>query len=725
MASKIDRIIFILIFLMILQSAFGQTERNIPEYIKGQFQKYIAANPREEIFVHTDREEYIAGENLWFNIYLIDRQSFKASMNSKIAYFELLNSENRPIVQKRILLNEGLGPGEIQLPDSLSPGTYTIRAYTSWMRNFLPYNCFMKDIRIYNSFINKPFREKHYSNNNISNSERAENTISNQSDGITINVNNRNTDNLQIDVITDDDFLTVNNKIYILIQTHGVIDYLSSTMLNSERNSFNLSKKILTSGINQILLFDSRGHPLFERLIYTPSKNIDSLVIRSNEQYMKRSKISLGIDIENNQTGKLELKNLSISVIPHTDMPDKEIINDYLIFGTEYGFQPVGKPGKGRISEYSYEEIDSILLNVKSNWIDWTSIMSGSFPQFKYNVENKDHYLLGKLFTNDQSVGDPDEIVVLCTPGKEAVFQYARTDNEGNFSFRINIDEDLKDLIIMPDDVSGNHKILIQSSFSDQYLQTEKFADTINMQEPIYILDWSTNYQVRKIYKISEPGPPLIQEFSSPEPLRFYGKPDIELYLSDYIALPTMEEIFFELLPRITFKKNKSGYELIIADRLDDSRYVLLPTLMIDGVPISDASLLAGIDPAIVEKIDVIKGKYFVGDYSFSGIVNVITKSGDFRCVSLPDYMIRLPYEVISNVPSFRLPDYSTNKSLNSRIPDFRNTLYWNPLVRCDKSGKIEVEFWSSDNTGEYDIIIHGITSENKMVSQRKILNVK
>ena len=103
-------ILFMLNFLF-LRSSFGQNQLNIPDYIRQRFQSYCKSVPREEIFIHTDREEYISGEDLWFNTYLIDRQSFKPSSNSKIAYFEILNPENRPVAQKRISIDKGFGPG--------------------------------------------------------------------------------------------------------------------------------------------------------------------------------------------------------------------------------------------------------------------------------------------------------------------------------------------------------------------------------------------------------------------------------------------------------------------------------------------------------------------------------------------------------------------------------------------------------------------------------------
>jgi len=126
-----------------------------------------------------------------------------------------------------------------------------------------------------------------------------------------------------------------------------------------------------------------------------------------------------------------------------------------------------------------------------------------------------------------------------------------------------------------------------------------------------------------------------------------------------------------------------------------------------------------------VEKIDVIKGKYLVGKYYFPGIVNVITKSGDFSCVPLPDYMIRLPYKITEPVRSFVSPSYSSEENKDSRIPDYRNTLYWNPSVKTDKDGDARVEFWSSDNRSEYVINIQGITQEGEPFSLQKIIRVK
>ncbi|MCX6253407.1 MAG: hypothetical protein NTV31_02900 [Bacteroidia bacterium] len=726
MKKIIKPVILIVLGFLLLQSSYGQVQKDMTDYLKQKFLKYSAFVPREEIFLQSDRDEYVSGEDLWFSVYLIDRQSSRPSFNNKIVYFELLNAVNRPVVQKRILIDKGIGPGQVVLPDTLSTGIYTIRAYTSWMKNFLPYNCFMKDITVYNTLITKAFKGKVSEGNIIKKgtgnnvNEEIKNT------GVTLRVNNSNPDSLEIFVNADNKFRSENNDIfYIFIQTHGIIDQVSTEKMTEETTKISIPKALLSSGINQITIFNSKGEPISERFIYTPVKENNFLTLHSVDSCNLRDKITLEIEFGNEVSTALNSTNLSISVAPLTNDPDIMDMNDYMVFGTEYGILSRNKIKGRKISELPPEVMDSILINVRSNWINWATILSGDLHHFKYQIEKEDHFLLGKLLTNDQHAANSAETLLLCTPGKEAGFQYSRTDNEGNFSFRIHIDEGLKDLIIMPDDVNKNHKIIIESSFSDQYLQSEISVDSINKPVPPQISKWSVNYQVSKIYGVSTHGGPLNPIFPPLKPIRFYGKPDIELIMADYISLPVMEEVFFELLPRISLKKKKSIYDISIADRVDDNRYVLSPCLLIDGVIIRDPSLIANLDPEIVERIDVIKEKYLVGKYFFSGIVNVITKSGDYSCVSLPDYMIRLPYRVIDPVWSFVSPDYSSVEMKNSRLPDYRNTLYWNPSVKPGKDGKDRIEFWSSDNKSDYVIDIQGITQEGKIFSLKKIIKVK
>jgi hypothetical protein len=331
---------------------------------------------------------------------------------------------------------------------------------------------------------------------------------------------------------------------------------------------------------------------------------------------------------------------------------------------------------------------------------------------------------MGNLSTGESKETNADKFVLLSTPGKVAGFQYAKTDNEGNFNFQVHFGREINDLIIQPEGIFKKQSIGIRSSFSDQYPEDDLPADTINEKIPPYISAWSVNNQVRKIYGTSVAAAPVISSIPRPKIKRFYGKPETEILMKDYIALPVMQEVFFELLVGVLLKSKRAGYEVIVNDPLNNKPYETPPGLFVDGVPVKDPNIIAAIDPELVEKIDVVREKYFVGDYMFFGIINIITKAANFSNVNLPDDALRLPYRVGDPVSSFTSPDYSSPEKKRSRIPDFRNTLYWNPSVKPDKGGKARVEFWTSDFVSDYEIKIQGVTTDGKTYSVKKIIKV-
>ena len=726
MIYKFKLAIIFLIHILFLQKICGQAPVTMTEYLNQRFQNYILSVPREEIYVHSDREDYISGEDMWLSIYLIDRQSLKPSTDSKIAYFELLNPGNRPIVQRRVLLNKGFGPGQINLPDTLSTGTYTIRAYTNWMKNFLPNNCFTKNIQIYNAFSTKTFKGKQKTDNIIKENSTAQDYPSLSNTGLTFKVNNLQADVLDLVVLTDEKYRSDNSNLsYLFIQTHGNIDRVSSERISDESTTISILKKQLKAGINQITIFNLKGQPVCERFIYTPEKINQTLKIYSVDSSGLRKKVSLELELGNALTTTTDSSNFSISVAPGTNNHTIPDIKDYLVFGTEFevlrSSSIIDKKGKVIVPEV----MDSLLQNMKSNWINWNTILADELPEFKCQIEKEDHFLSGKLLSGDKKTGDSDKFVLLSTPSKIAGFQYAKTDKDGNFIFKINIDDKVKDLIILPDIITKNQSVFIESPYSDQYHKSDISVDSNNTSIPDHISVWSVNHQVRKIYGVSSIGDFLVPVISVPGFKRFYGKPDVELTMKDYITLPVMQEVFFELLPGVLLKNKKSGYEILMSNPENNKTYENPPGLFIDGVAIKDPSLIAGLDPEVVEKIDVVKEKYFVGDYLFYGVVNIITKTGDFSNATLPDYVTRLSYRVIDPFNSFVSPDYSSEMMKKSRIPDFRNTIYWNPSVKLNSEGKALIDFWTSDYSSDFEVNIQGITREGRIFSLKKLIKIK
>ena len=714
------QLICIFLFLPVL---FAQGQDDVLENITEKFLKYCKDVPREEIYVHTDRSIYISGEEVWFSIYLFDRQSNMPGNGSKLAYIELLNSDNRPVVQKRIRLENGTGPGQITLPDTLSTGKYTFRGYTNWMKNFLPVNCFMKEIIIYNAISDKTLK------GNASTSRKLPDITDNETlhrsvMGPDLDVDNLRPDTLVLNITSDKNFLAENkNLCYIFIQTNGKINFSERVRLYSGNTRIELEKDLISPGVNQITLFNAKGNSLTTRNIYTPVKKNYPLSLRSQDSSGLREKVFLEIDPGPAMT-RSGNTSLSVSVAPVIKGNEISGLDDYMVFGTEYGIVPPEIKNRA-LEDIQPEIIDKFLSGVKSNWIDWNMVMSGTIPGFIYSMESEEHYLAGKLISKNNVNTDSTGCLFLSTPGKNAIFKYSRTGKDGSFNFSLPIAEEVQDIIIQPEKTDGNSTVRIEPSYSEEYFSSSETDNNSTVAIPEFISGLSINYQVGKIYESRYLGEPLNSASKLPEPKRFYGKPDIEIRLADYIELPVMQEVFFELTPGVILKNKKSAYYMNIADRIDGRIFDKPPVTFIDGVVVNDPAVIAGLDPEKVEKIDAVKELYLVGDYMFFGIVNVITIAGDYSLVTLPDYAVRLKYRVVEPVRIFYAPDYSSAEMKQSRIPDFRNTLYWNPSVKPGDDGKIRVEFWSSDIKGDYEINVQGINSEGKPLSVKKIIKIR
>ncbi len=718
--KHIIRVLPLLLMMVAGTPLAAQPESGVLKNIRDKFQKWISLEQWEEVYIHSDRMEYIAGENMWFNAYVIDRRTMKPSARSRIVYFELLNAGNRPVIQSRIFTGNGHGPGFASLPDTLSTGIYTIRAYTNHMKNFLPVNCFIGEIRVYNTMSPGSLKSKMIhradSGKGIGNDQR-----DNRAAGdLSLKVSDRDKENLEITVMTGGNSMdNAGDLCYIFIQTHGITDYSGEVRITGQATVTAVPKSILTPGINQITLFDSAGRYMGEAYSYTPDREGAATAVISPLQAGTRSRITVEVIARREQGGNQDLSNLSISAVP-ASLEEPASLDDYLLFGSEFGDQHELIAGF-RKAGTSPTMIDSLLHGLRSHWINWRNILTDSLPQIRYESEAEDHFLTGSLIDMKQNQRLAGKLVLMCIPGKEPDFRYAMTDARGNFSFRLHIDEEIKDMILMPDQEGDNLKIILGSSFAGSFPQSVLKPGPNSDNIPACLEDLSTNLQVRRIYGIVDTCG-YMQALSKPlRKVRFYGKPDIELVMSDYVTLPKMEEVFFEILPHVSLKKKDKGYKVSVTDRIDNTRLEFSPYLFIDGVRIMDASIIAGTDPETVDKIDVVNGLYQIGSYTFTGIVNLTTKNADFSDIPLADYMTRISYRVTDPVPAFREPDYQAQGSQGGTIPDFRNTLYWSPNLKTGSG----VTIWTSDIPGDYRVSVQGFDQHGNIVSASGILTVK
>lgn len=117
-----------LIALLLVVCSTGLAQK--PEDI---LQQWSERSPIEKVYLHFDRENYIAGETAWFKAYLYS--DFFPDTISTTLYVELLNDSSVIVSRKILPVFFGNTNGQFELPDSLRTGYYSIKTYSPTMFN--------------------------------------------------------------------------------------------------------------------------------------------------------------------------------------------------------------------------------------------------------------------------------------------------------------------------------------------------------------------------------------------------------------------------------------------------------------------------------------------------------------------------------------------------------------------------------------------------------------
>ena len=92
-----------------------------------------------------------AGETIWYSIYVVIGPSHQYSNDSKVVHVELIGPDGEIAVSQTHALDNGKGSGTLEIPKKLQDGSYQLRSYTQWMRNFDTDFFFTKTLYILNT----------------------------------------------------------------------------------------------------------------------------------------------------------------------------------------------------------------------------------------------------------------------------------------------------------------------------------------------------------------------------------------------------------------------------------------------------------------------------------------------------------------------------------------------------------------------------------------------
>ena len=115
-------------------SSVTSADTSVLKGIEGKLEAYAANRPVEKVYLHLDKPVYFPGDTLWFKAYTVTA-AHRLSTISGVLYVELIDPRDSVVSRRTLSLYAGTSSGDFVLPVKPRPGSYSIRAYTNWMRN--------------------------------------------------------------------------------------------------------------------------------------------------------------------------------------------------------------------------------------------------------------------------------------------------------------------------------------------------------------------------------------------------------------------------------------------------------------------------------------------------------------------------------------------------------------------------------------------------------------
>lgn len=740
--------------------------------ITDSFNNYASQTFTEKIFVHTDKEFYQAGEILWFRLYALDGYFHKPARLSKIGYVELIDASNRQVLNAKVSLDSSAGEGSFNLPSNILTGNYLLRAYTRWMKNFSAEFYFEKSITIINTEARRSAPADRVSNNRViaffpeggnllagipnkvgfsikdvyGQGTSGEGTVTDDSN---MQVINFKTSEFGLGVFTftpqagkkysavvrlsDGDSIrqslpelftegyamslqpkgnainitvhsTSNDTLFLVVQTRGMLKSVQQKRSENGVAVFNVEVQKLGDGISQFTIFNNQRQPVCERLYFKyPSKNLSLNIQLNKDEFGPRQKVTADISLPEN-ADKADL-SFAVHRIDSLVEGTSNGIVEYLWLTSDLTGL-IESPGY-YFSENHHEAIDNVMLTHGWRRFTWKNVMTNKKPVIRYEPEIRDHIVQGKIININTNALGANVQGFISVPGKPAVFENSLSDLSGKIRFEPKNFYGDGEMIAQTNFITDNlYKVDIENPFSTDFSSRKPAPFKTSFSYPSTVLKQYISAQVQQVFfagKAEESGPDV--------PPPFYQQASSEYILSNYTQFTTMEEVLREYVKPVGVTRQGKSFHAYVYNENTRMPFTENPLVLLDGIPVFDDKKLMDYDPLKLEKIDIVTKKYFLSESSYGGIINMLTYKGTAEGYELDPNATVLNYNGLQLKREFYSPVYETPVEQNNHLPDFRNVLYWQPRVKTS-NGKAHLEFFTSDLSGEYEIILQGTSGD-------------
>jgi hypothetical protein len=547
-------------------------------------------------------------------------------------------------------------------------------------------------------------------------------------DGYVLSVYQPNQDSVLVRIQTKQP--TQPQSVNLIVQTNGESIFASPVKISSPVTAIWLNKKDFPSGIAQFTIFDNNGQPLNERLAFIRSNDQLQLSIKANKTtYGSKEQVQVELEAKDSK-GKPTFGNFSVSVIDESKLPVDEnrestIFSNLLLTSDLKGYVEQPNYYFAKETDEVNRALDNLMLTQGYRRFLWKGLSADTKPLFK--AEGLGTIISGKVTTLADKLL-PNATVNLISP-RANLFDVTKTDASGNFRFNGILLTDSLKLTVQARGPKNSDKVkLILDSVPKLPMNTNPnkgdistdIAQTIKtyIENGKKLDDYYENTgQLDKVHRLREvrirarkPAPPPFKPQFGIRIPDGHADYSYNMKVPDYFTTLGVH-LKAELFNRISFITLPDGLIFPVCDVVLDGR-------VLDVEEIKDIFNFNGIDPESILKIDIVKSVALTNMINQRPALLIYTKRDYVRKFYTPGLINTSP-KGFNKVREFYRPKY--DRPENTRLPDLRSTIYWNPHLNTDSKGKTTFDFFNADAQGSFKVIVEGINVEGEI--GRMLLN--
>jgi hypothetical protein len=583
-----------------------------------------------------------------------------------------------------------------------------------------------------------------------------------QEEGVTMSIDSYDSDSVNIQIKEKVGSLLSNfgNEYFIVAQSNNMVFINRNVQTVNGVAVLTIEKDKLPTGIIQFTLFSQNLNPLCERLVFVNHPDFVALEINPEKSnYLRREKVNLEVKAFN-RNGSPCLTNLSISAfnadnqLENEDYPNN-ILSNFLLCSEL----------KGKVESPAYyfkddslstiQALDNLMLTHGYRHFEWEVIRQDQYPEIVYQPENGIK-LKGRVKSLMGEKPVSNATVNLLTLTNGIGFNQTVCDSSGYFEFPGLFFYDTVSVTLEAKAENGKKTLidLDRSAFKfpefkfipkeDQYwgyqYVDDKKVDIANSLNEENLQKINRKWRLSDTIMLNEIKVIAAKYKFGTRPMRLYEKADYNLEIETeddelgnvfHKLVGKFPNIYVRVFDEGSFSSYSGSTREWDVLRINENTRVTFminydkdPIVYVLDGSVVDKDLISDIPAGKFKKVEILKNGFVYGNPK-GGAVCFFTKKGAFtrapNSIGMKSSTI-IGYSVIRK---FYSPKYETQQQ--SQInDDFRNTLYWNPVVRTDSAGLAQVSFYNSDQAGDVIIVAEGIDANGKLcrgTSQYKVKN--